>query len=79
LYKINYMAAPSLDSEFNRYWSLLTPMQKESLLSVIKSFVIPRERVSLEQYNKEIDEAVARVEAGDFYTQEEVEKMSKEW
>lgn len=73
------MAAPSLDSEFNRYWSLLTPMQKESLLSVIKSFVIPRERVSLEQYNKEIDEAVARVEAGDFYTQDEVEKMSKEW
>lgn len=76
---MNYMAAPSLDSEFNRYWSLLTPMQKESLLSMIKSFVIPRERVSLEQYNKEIDEAVARVEAGDFYTQEEVEKMSKEW
>lgn len=73
------MAAPSLDSEFNRYWSLLTPVQKESLLSVIKSFVIPEERVSIEQYNKEIDEAVARVEAGEFYTQEEVEKMSKEW
>lgn len=76
---MNYMAAPSLDSEFNRYWSLLTPVQKESLLSVIKSFVIPRERISVEQYNKEIDEAIARVEAGEFYTQEEVEKMSKEW
>ena len=76
---MNYMAAPSLDSEFNRYWSLLTPVQKESLLSVIKSFVIPRERISIEQYNKEIDEAVARVEAGQFYTQEEVEKMSKKW
>ena len=36
-------------------------------------------RISIEQYNKEIDEAVARVEAGEFYTQEEVEQMSKEW
>ena len=38
------MAAPSLDTEFSKYWALLTPVQKESLLSVIKSFVIPWER-----------------------------------
>jgi predicted transcriptional regulator len=73
------MAAPSLDSEFSKYWSLLTSVQKESLLSVIRSFVVPRERISVEQYNKEIDEAIARVEAGEFYTQEEVEKMAKDW
>jgi len=73
------MAAPSLDTEFNKYRSLLTPVQKESLLGVIKSFVIPREKISVEQYNKEIDEAIARVEAGEFYSQEEVEKMAKEW
>ena len=73
------MAAPSLDTEFNKYWSLLTPVQKESLLGVIKSFIIPREKISVEQYNKEIDEAIARVEAGEFYSQEEVEKMAKEW
>ena len=72
------MAAPSLDSEFSKYWSLLTPVQKESLLSVIKSFVIPRERISVEQYNKEIDEAIARVEAGDYYSQEEADRMLKE-
>ena len=36
-------------------------------------------RISVEQYNKEIDEAIARVEAGESYTQEEVEQMSKEW
>ena len=73
------MAAPSLDNEFNKYWSLLTPVQKESLLSVIKSFIQPKEQVDIEQYNKEIDEAVNRVEAGEFYTQEEVERMSEEW
>ena len=34
---------------------------------------------TVEQYNKEIDEAVTRVEAGEFYSQGEVEQMSKEW
>lgn len=73
------MAAPLIDSELSKYWSLLTLMQKESILSVIKSFVEPAERVSIEQYNKEIDEAVARVDSGEFYTHEEVERISKEW
>ena len=73
------MSEPSLDREFRKYWSLLSPVQKESLLEVIKSFVIPREKISVEQYNKEIDEAIARVEAGDFYSQNDVEQMAKEW
>lgn len=74
------MAAPSLDNEMMQYWSQLSIVQKESLLGVIKSFIEqPGERISLEQYNKEIDEAVARVEKGEFYTQEEVEKMAKDW
>lgn len=73
------MAAPSLDNEFMQYWSKLTIVQKESLLSVVKSFILTKEPIGLEQYNKEINEAVARVEAGEFYTQEEVERMSKQW
>ncbi|MBE7171779.1 MAG: hypothetical protein INR73_14415 [Williamsia sp.] len=71
--------AALLDSELNEYRPLLTPVQKESILNVIKSFVGPANKISIEQYNKEIDEAVARVEAGELYTQEEVERMSKEW
>lgn len=73
------MAAHIADSELDKYWPLLTPVQKESIVSVIKSFVEPVEKFNIEQYNKEIDEAVARVEAGEFYTHEEVERMSKEW
>ena len=37
------------------------------------------ERDTIEQYNKEIDQAIADVERGEFYTQDEVEKMAKEW
>lgn len=34
---------------------------------------------TLAQYNKEIDQAMAEVNSGDFHTQEEVEQMLNEW
>lgn len=37
------------------------------------------ERISIEQYNRELDEADSAIDRGDFYTQEEVEKKSKQW
>jgi len=37
------------------------------------------ERISIEQYNKEIEEAEAAIDRGEYYTQEEVEKMAKKW
>ena len=76
------METISVDQEFMQYWLKLTQAEKESLLSVAKNYVHLKEEpgpVSIEQYNKEIDEAIARVEAGEFFTMEEVEKMAKEW
>ncbi len=37
------------------------------------------QRISIEQYNKEIDEAVADIEAGEYYTQEEARKIASKW
>jgi hypothetical protein len=36
-------------------------------------------RDSIYQYNKEISEAIRRVESGDFNIQNEIEKLSKDW
>lgn len=36
-------------------------------------------RITSEQYNRELEEAEKRIDRGDFFTQEQVEKMSKEW
>ncbi|WP_236978218.1 hypothetical protein [Membranihabitans maritimus] len=36
-------------------------------------------RISIEQYNKEIEEAEEKVDQGEFFTQDEVEKMAEEW
>ena len=73
------MAASSLDIELSKYWSLLTPVQKESLLNVIKSFVQSPERITLEQYNQELAEAEAEYQAGNHISSEEMLKLIRQW
>jgi hypothetical protein len=123
------MASSSLDIELSKYWSLLTPEQKKSLIELIQSFLQPPEtktvelqesqpfyysgdggvpieilqqlttvqkealitliasfgidtnnqRITIEQYNKELDEAEAEFERGEVFTHEEVKAMSKKW
>ena len=76
------MSAQSLELEFDHYWSKLTIVEKESLLAVAKNYVQLKDntdRISIEQYNKEIDEAMASMDAGEFHTHEEVVEMSKTW
>jgi len=76
------MGALPLDNEFMEYWLKLTLPEKESLLSVAKHFVELKEdsgQISIEQYNKEIDEAMARMDDGEFYTHEQAAQISKTW
>nr|WP_315200767.1 hypothetical protein [uncultured Flavobacterium sp.] len=35
--------------------------------------------ISLQQYNKELNQANSRIENGDFYTAEDVAKMASQW
>jgi hypothetical protein len=76
------MAAPSLDNEFMQYWLKLTMLEKRSLLNVAKNYVQLKEEilpVSIEEYNKEINEAMKRIAAGAFYTHKQVVEISKTW
>jgi len=74
-----FMAASPLDIEFSKYWVALTPVQKESILSVIKSFVSSTEEISVEQYNQELAEAEASYNAGNFITSDEMLQLIKKW
>jgi hypothetical protein len=78
----NHMAK-ALERELLQYIFQLDEAEKKSVLQMLKTFLKGREkkfpRITIDQYNKEIDEAIARVEAGDYYTQEEAERMAKEW
>ena len=75
--------ANTLDQELYSYFIQLTEEEKKSVLQMLKTFLKGRkenpERITLEQYNKEIDEAMEEVKKGDVYTHEEVVKMAKDW
>jgi len=59
----------------------LKTVKDETLIEAFKNMLkyrtkkIQSERISIEQYNKEIE----RIDNGEFYTQEEVEKMMDKW
>ena len=81
--KIDINELQEQGAEYNVPWHIFKPLskqQKKALINFLQSSGIePAGRISIEQYNKEIDEAMARVDAGESYTQEQVIEMSKTW
>jgi hypothetical protein len=75
--------AKAMEQELFQYFLQLDEEEKKSVLQMLKTFVKGREkkttRITIKQYKKEIDEAIARVEAGEFYDHDQVERMAKEW
>ena len=62
---------------------LLLQTKKESILSRIKRIHEEEksntsDRISIEQYNKEIDESLAQIEKGEAYTHQEVKSMIRQ-
>jgi alkyl hydroperoxide reductase subunit AhpF len=77
------MPTQNIQQEMMQHFMQLNEAEKKSVLQMIKTFLKGRKeksgRISIEQYNREIDEAMKRMDAGEFYTHEEVTKMSKSW
>ncbi|MCY7311925.1 MAG: hypothetical protein SGI96_21090 [Bacteroidota bacterium] len=75
--------ANTLEQEWQSYFVQLNEVERKSVLLLLKTFLQRRHedegRVSIEQYNKEIDEALAEVAAGNYITQEEMEKQAAKW
>ncbi|MEO8821368.1 MAG: hypothetical protein ABI267_02935 [Ginsengibacter sp.] len=72
-----------LDKEMFNYFTMLNEAEKKSVVQMLKTFLNGRVetpvRISIEQYNKEIDEAMEEIKNGEIYTHEEVVKMAKSW
>lgn len=64
-------------------WQIFKPLskqQKKALIAFLQSSGIePAGRISIEQYNKELDEAMEEVKKGEVYSHAEVVKMAKNW
>jgi len=69
------MAAQTLSAEMLEYFDRLSDAEQRSVLQLVKTFVDEKddiEPISIEEYNKELDEAMERVNTGHYITHEEV-------
>ena len=74
--------AQAIDNEIIDSLPLLGKEEKKSILTVIKSYLHLKaapKRISIAQYNKEIEAAEKRIDAGKFISQEDVEKEAALW
>lgn len=75
--------AQILEKEWQGYFNQLSELEKKSVILMLKTLLIGRTvdetPVTYEQYNKEIDEALENVKAGNYITQEEMEKKATKW
>ena len=51
----------------------------DKLEYVLKNGLQNSERITLEDYNKEIEEAIEEIEKGEFHTQNEAKKIADQW
>lgn len=74
------MTAELLDKELSDKISILNRSQKESILTLIKSFTSTNQKpLSKKQYNIEIKAAEGRIKKGKFISQIELEKQVSKW
>lgn len=75
------MTSTALKKQFDGYLPLLSNKQQALLLEMVKSFLnidADVKRITRKQYNQEIDEAVNRVEDGNYITHKDaLKELSK--
>lgn len=79
LEKQGSMSSAELKAQIHQYIDKVDDRLLNLILAMIEADTGSAGRISIEQYNKELDEAEAEIDKGEFLTQEKVEKMSKEW
>lgn len=72
------MDTTSLSKEMLNYFLRLNIEEQQSVLSMIKTFINSRNAefgpVTMDEYNKELEEADMEIEAGEFVAHDEVKK-----
>ena len=76
------MTEIAIKKQVDNYLPLLSAKQQTLILEMIKSFLnVDKEikRISRKQYNKELDDAVSRIEKGNFVTHKDAIKELSKW
>ena len=76
------MTATAIKKQVDNYLPLLTAKQQTLILEMIKSFLnVDKDvkRITRKQYNKEINNAVTRIEKGNFVSHKDALKELSKW
>ncbi len=76
------MGTTAIDKEMYSYFVQLTDVEKKSVLQMVKGLLHEEhsdERITIEQYNREIAEDEAEIERGEGISHEDVVRISEGW
>ena len=76
------MTATAIKKQVDSYLPLLSAKQQTLILDMIKTFLNvdkDTKRISRKQYNKEINEAEARIEKGNSVSHKDAQKELSKW
>jgi hypothetical protein len=73
------MTTLAIREKLSNYMQVADDKKVKAMYALLKDDIKHEERISIEQYNKEIDDAVSEVKAGKYVTQAEMEKIASKW
>jgi predicted transcriptional regulator len=73
------MTTAAIREKLSNYMQVADDKKVKAMYALLKDDIKQEERISIEQYNKEIDEAEAEYKRGEFITHEELLQKIKKW
>jgi predicted transcriptional regulator len=73
------MTTMAIREKLTNYLQVADDKKVKAMYALLKDDINFEGRISIEQYNKELGEAEAEYERGEFFTHEEMLKKIKEW
>lgn len=73
------MTTITIRQKLHRFIDKIGEKKVRAIYTLFEEEINQGERISIEQYNKEIDEAEAEFEKGDYITHEAMVKKVKQW
>jgi hypothetical protein len=72
------MQTIKIKEKLHHYIDVAEENQLQAIYTLLEDKIeLVEARISIRQYNKELDEAEGRIDAGEYYTQEEIENLLK--